>query len=311
MYADANPYARTNHRRRGVALLAAVALLALFSMLGISYIRYMTIEGERSQWQARNARAQTLVDDYLRVAIHDVDAILANGGAVPDEISYPAVPVFRGGREGFASLVDSETLRGEVRVTIHDEASKLDINRAAPVLIAAVTGLDDDTAMRIFENTRAVHASAANGQLPVRTLEELATRGLIDEDAVAALPRKRLTVFSGPAPFLNANTMPVDMLAAVLGIDDAAAETIAAARPFETREDLRAMLTDGTILDPSVGAGSRCYRLVCEVTLTQPAADDTWRPVRTERLEAVVAYHADGPRVLHWGPAAAPGDEES
>ncbi|MDQ1257055.1 MAG: hypothetical protein QG656_1656, partial [Candidatus Hydrogenedentes bacterium] len=38
-------YARLD-RRAGVALLTALALLMLFSILGTAYIRYMTIENE-------------------------------------------------------------------------------------------------------------------------------------------------------------------------------------------------------------------------------------------------------------------------
>lgn len=305
MYGDAK------HTRRGVALLAAVALLALFSMLGISYIRFMSIEGERARWQARNVRAEVLAGDYLRVALHEVEAMLANGARVPDEIAYPIVPTYLGGRGGPESLVDSESLRAEVRVRIADEAAKVDINRASPGLITAVTGLDSDTAQRVYANTRPPLAREHGDAFPIRNLEELAVRGVLDLGVITALPREWLTVYSGPSgPFLNANTMPPQLLAATLEADDDTVADIMAARPFETREDLRAAMGDDAVLHPSVGVGSRCYRLTCEVTISQPAADDTWRPVRTQRLEAVVAYLADGPRVLYWGPASMPEDEE-
>jgi hypothetical protein len=68
-------------------------------------------------------------------------------------------------------------------------------------------------------------------------------------------------------------------------------------------------LEPGVTLHPAVGVQSRCYRLVCEATLTQPSAGGGWTPARTRRLEAVVVLQSDGPRVLHWGPAPWPDDE--
>jgi len=304
------PHSR--YRKSGVALMAAVALLAIFSMLGVSYLRFMSIENERSRWQGRIVRADTLADDYLRVAIHELNTLVANGGPIPDTLEFPPVPVFVGGRDGPDSLVDSESLRGEIRVTIADEAARLDINRVSSAMIEAATGLSAEKAERIFESTRApIGQDTESVRLPVRTLEELTTRGLLDEAEVMALPREHLTVFSGPGPFLNANTMPIELLAAVLGLDGDAAEAIAAARPFESREALRDALGPDAGLPPALGVDSRCYRLICEVTLTQPTGDEAWRPVRTHRLEAVVALQSDGPRALYWGPAPPPDEELS
>jgi len=305
---------RAIHRQRGAALIAAVGLLAIFAMLGASYLRYMSIEGERARWQTRNARADTLARDYLKIAINEVNLRAANGGDIPETLEFPIVPVYVGGRAGPDSIVDSESLRGEIRVTITDEAARLDINRAPASLIHAVTGVDEATAERIVNATRAPFGSDdPDLHLPVRTLEELTTRELLDEAAVQALPRESLTVYSGPGPYLNANTMPLDLLAAVLAIDGDTAAAIGQARPFETREALREKLEEqlepGVTLHPAVGVQSRCYRLVCEATLTQPSAGGGWTPARTRRLEAVVVLQSDGPRVLHWGPAPWPDDE--
>ena len=305
-------HGRGNQRsERGAALVAAVALLAIFSMLGVAYLRSMSIEEDRVRWENRGLRAETLADDYLRIAIQDLNAMIANGDAVPGELTFPTVPVYVNGRDGAESLVDTESLRGEIRIRIRDEASKLDLNRASAALIGAVTGLDEAAATRIRENTRSPFRPDAGGNLPLSTLDELKTRGLLDEAAFDALPREHITVFSGPGPLLNANAMPEAMLASVLGVDADTAAALAAARPFASREALEAQLGDDATLPAAVGVSSNCYRLLCEVVMTQPTAGQAWQPARTQRLEAVVAFGGDGPRVLHWQRAPVPDNEES
>lgn len=286
--------------RRGAALLAAVAFLAIFSMLGVSYLGYMTVEEERVLWRARTLRAETLASDFLHTALHEVHARLAAGEPIPAELLFGPVPIYRGGLTGMDSLREAESLRGEVRVRIEDEAAKLDINRAAPWLVTAVTGLDEDAARAVRAQLGVPFAQRTRPDLPLRHLKELHTRGFLDEATVDALPADRVTVFSAPGPLLNANALSPAMLAAVLGLDEEAAERVAASRPFATREALEAAVGEGVSVTAALGIASRCYRFRVEAALLRAGPNDEWARVRTHRIEAVALFSGPRPEVVFW-----------
>lgn len=76
------PRAHTGTGRRGAALLMALGMLALFSVLGAAYVRAMTLEDDAAALRARQARTAEAAAGAVRGAAEELRRTLAAGGGL-------------------------------------------------------------------------------------------------------------------------------------------------------------------------------------------------------------------------------------
>lgn len=76
------PRAHTGTRRRGAALLMALGMLALFSVLGAAYVRAMSLEDDAAALRARQARTAEAAAGAVRGAAEELRRTLAAGGGL-------------------------------------------------------------------------------------------------------------------------------------------------------------------------------------------------------------------------------------
>ena len=100
-------------RNAGAALLTALGLLLIFSLLGSGYVGYMIIENDRADLQVRDVRASAALDGAMRTALARMDAALRAGKAPPEEFAFE-FPVYIAAPEG---LIAHETRRTAVVIT--------------------------------------------------------------------------------------------------------------------------------------------------------------------------------------------------
>ncbi|NLV40489.1 MAG: hypothetical protein GXY15_04585 [Candidatus Hydrogenedentes bacterium] len=76
------PRPHTGTNRRGAALLMALGMLALFSVLGAAYVRAMTLEDDAAVLRARQARTEEAAAGAVRGAAEELRRTLAAGGGL-------------------------------------------------------------------------------------------------------------------------------------------------------------------------------------------------------------------------------------
>lgn len=77
-----SPRAHTETHRRGAALLMALGMLALFSVLGAAYVRAMSLEDDAAALRARRARTAEAAGGAVRGAAEALRRTLAAGGGL-------------------------------------------------------------------------------------------------------------------------------------------------------------------------------------------------------------------------------------
>ncbi|NLN93664.1 MAG: hypothetical protein GX130_10210 [Candidatus Hydrogenedens sp.] len=84
---------RDRHDSRGAALFIAIAMLALFSLLGVSYVRFLMVEEDLNTLEVRKLRSQY----YAEAGIHCASAYLQETlrkGALPVTSTTYNFPVY-------------------------------------------------------------------------------------------------------------------------------------------------------------------------------------------------------------------------
>lgn len=293
-----DPQGDARARERGVALLTALALLLLFSMLGTGYLRYMRLEMEDTGREMNVVRAENLAESAVYTAIANLTADTGSDRALSEQYSL-ALPVYysqQGGRAEIAQTVD---------ITIEDEAARVNLNLApAPLLqLLGFTGAQ----------TSALQSSLRE-MGPLSDLDQLWTRGILSRSEFEALDTRLFTVFTtggNEAGYININTAGPKVLAAVFGISDEEARQLSAKRPFSSWQD--AVIKSGRepstfTLQPdqlvsraiprALALQSRWFRIRAEVTLDPRAVPG---PRAGAAVTAVVEV---GPRgtyeILFW-----------
>lgn len=105
MIAHAMKTRPTMGRRQGTALFLAVSLLALFSVLGASYVRRMTLEKEASDLYVRSLRAELIAQAGVNSGLSVIHE--ANGKGVIPAVSH----LFSYGTYGHVQGTPHETPR--------------------------------------------------------------------------------------------------------------------------------------------------------------------------------------------------------
>lgn len=306
--------------QRGVALLTALAVLALVSMLGTSYVQFAILDDEAAKLEAGADQAGAIAERALRRAIAE-SAARIGAGPLPEIVTYEDLAIYGASRDDNQGLHVREDRRGSATIAVADETAKLNLNYAPVRLLAAVLNVPPDTARDIRASVpRPGEAPNAERSWFVHP-DELVLRGFVSEEAYAALPLDILTTYTVPGQaepkgFLNVNAAAPEVLAGILGVDRAQAEAVAAQRPFA---DLGAFVAasgkqPGEFALPPGPAGiaeeltltSRLYRFRCEAAFER-SGPGGWDAVARSAQEAVVYFAEDGTHhILSWRSLAAP-----
>jgi len=321
---------RSRHSERGVALLTALALLFLFSMLGAAFVRSISIDLERTQAELAEVRAISFAQGGFEAAVGVVASSLAAGETppvlgVPVEIPYP---VFESDKGSATGIRPDDSAVGRATFTVTDESGKINLNHASPRVLQSVLGVPGRVAREIRASLPLPDAGGSPANRAWFTsINELKTRGLAPEALFNKINPGLVTVYSvadhgSAGEYLNVNAAPPQVLAAVLDIPPDAAEELASQKPFENLQQLceaagkdPALFNGVTGSEPGAGFGneigfqSRCFRIVSEGVVARVGGDGgEYRPVR-RRIEAVVVFdRLAGPQITYWNEGAGAGD---
>lgn len=283
----------------GMALVAAISLLVIFAMLGTAYIGYMTVEYDEAGIAMHDVRARELAQAGIYAAIGEAQAAIARGEAPKGEYAI-SLSAYR--QEATGQGVYPQT--AEVKVA--DESARVNLNYAPAALLRAL-GMPEKTA-------KAVEDYRASGKR-LASVDALHSEGLADKQAMQSITRELLTVYTGSDPrqphsYLNLNSAPDAVLAAIFGINAEEAAALAAKRPFASWEDAVQKVgrepSTFSVAAPQYASrdkpadlalNSRCYRLTSLVAMDMPGG--TGRPVHAG-VEAVVAFLEDGTYAIRY-----------
>lgn len=278
---------------RGVALFASLALLLVFTLIGTSYVQYMSITYDDTRYELTIVRADSLSRGGIYAAIGELQAALASDDPILSEYTL-SLPIYRtiGG--------EREAIPQTVKVTVTDEASRADLNDASPQLLAAL-GLPEN----VVSQTRS--AKRAGQPRRLVSVDDLRASDFMNGQSFNELDKSLFTVYTGAKgqqSAINLNSASPQLLAAVFAIDLVEANTLAGKRPFTTWDDVRAKVGrepstfnvndgvgSGTTMPSSLSLSSRTFRLSSEVEMV--VNEGSPRRIRSF-VEAVVYIASDG-----------------
>lgn len=261
---------RAGHERKregGAALFIAIALLGVFTLLGIYYVNYMLIETDAQRHEIKQIRARLAAEAGIQAALADLrhihglygDAGLDGDAGLLDRTLRYDVPVYERIQGAPAPGFDqSDVRKAHVSVTLTDESSRINLNHAPPSVLQLALGVDGATARAIVgslprsrteqaaeEGAPAAASSEADAETPGAAWlidpKDLVSRGFLTPEAFAEIDPAWITTESvldhdRPWGHLNINRAPARVLAAALDIPEETAETLIEARPFSRIE---------------------------------------------------------------------------
>ena len=326
-----NPSARRRCGNSGVALLTALGLLFIFSMLGVAYVGYMTNAYEGTRLETRAVHARHAARGGIEVAIGRLQAALASGTvadvlSAPGECEFPLYQLDKAVAEKFSPAIDRRCV---ARLTISDESGKVNLNCAPTRVLQALLHVDGDTARKIRsalpqqQDAMGEPAAPTPNQRWLTSLDDLVTRGLMSVTAYNTVSKQLVTVYTvadpaRPAAFLNVNAAAPEVLAAILDLPLDAAKQVAEKRPFNSLQDLSAAAgkePSAFNMKPSAEAPgalpseftlqSRCFRIESAADLMAGKADGSEYSIAHRRVEAVVVFDEAGmPQITFWSETA-------
>ncbi len=330
---SAKQFVKRRQTVSGVALLTALGLLFIFSMLGVAYVGYATNTLDRAQYDARLVRARHVARGGIEAAIgkiqsallveaassplsrRDGDVATTASGNVADVLSVPLEyesPLYQFDREAPEKFSPATDRRWATKVTVTDESGKVNLNCAPPRVLQAILGVDGDTARKIRSSLPLPEAAAATGQSWLTSMDDLVTRGLMPPVAYDAVPKHLVTVYTvadpaRPVEFLNVNAAPPRVLAAILDVTFETAQQAAQKRPFNSLADLSAAAGKDPMtfnikpasdapgaLPRELSLRSRCFRIKSQAELMVRRADGSEESTLRSRAEAVVIFGEGG-----------------
>ncbi len=302
-------------RRRGdtagLALVTALGLLALFAVLGMAWVRYMAIEQHQAKLDVEGARARVLARAGLQAAKGELEAAIANGRLsefleAEHRFDFPAY------QDSAQGIVEDENYTGEATVTVMDECAKINLNYAPTAVLMKALGISGAKARQIRKSLPIPGQDGSKGRW-FAGVDELVTRGFLNEQQFAAVNKDVLTVDSvpdsrEPVGFINVNTAPAEVLEAVLGVSPEVAQQVIAKRaekPFSSLTELSeaagkeatAFLVkldsgDPNALPDELAFESRCFRVVSRGAVIRTAEAGEEEPRATKSVEAVITIGA-------------------
>lgn len=317
----------------GAALLAALGLLFLFAILGTAYVRFATLEYQTTDLKVDTLHSRTFARGGIQAGIGSIQKALAIG-EIPQATLPLSLPLYdsieRDRAEDKEVLVKSN-IKGAINIEIIDESGKINLNCASVRVLQTILKVDGNTARNIRSSLP--HSEEANppdeGVADKRWLthvDDLLTRKLIEKETFESLNTANLTVSSvldpaSPQGYINLNSAPVEVIAAVLNITPEVSEEVVEARPFSSIEQLLAVSKNTPAMfniKPSPDAPnslpkelsftSQCYRIksigevIKELEVTTGADVENVQIVLAKtQAEAVVIFPSDGsPIIREW-----------
>lgn len=321
---------------QGVALITALAMLVLFSLLGSAYLGYMLSDRSGVTNALRQAQARQAAEAGIYAAIGDIQRAMHSDGEIPSARDY-AFPVYQATMEDsndapaqatFAVQPDREL---PVTVSIADENARININLATRGMLERILDVDRATARRITSELPRAGDPGDPSKRWFTSVEELVSRGYMSQAAYDAIDTSHITVYTGedfgtPLHYINLNTASPAVIAAVLNISDERAAAIAQARPpLSSLADLASAAGQdpaafNTVPDPTapqhvlpseLTTQSHTFRVVSTARFTNGGRDTA-----SAQIEAVVLFRQDGRHeIRHWtvtrGALATPADVET
>lgn len=283
--------------------MTALGLLAVFLMLGMAYVTAMSIAAERSDFDVRETRVRTMARGGVETAIGALQSALSQKKTA-DLLSSPIkyeLPVYGIDRSAATGLSPQTNRKAQVTVTLSDESGKINVNHASPRSLELILGIDAAAAGKILS---AVGGGASGGGW-ASSVDDLVSRGLAPAGANANfLTASSVADHRNARGFLNVNAAAPEVLGAVLDIDAATAQAVAARKPFAAIADLAAAAgKDPASLQAmaELSVESRCFRISSEAVLSNVAPRGGEYRIHRSRVEAVVVFGEDGtPRITHW-----------
>ena len=295
----------------GVALLTALGLLFIFTVLGMGYVTYSITEVDSSNYSLKDLRVHEMARGGIEAAIGELQKSLAAGGPaalLKDGIKIESFPQYGPNRKAPEGFSVRENWPARVDVKIQDESGKINLNYAPPSVLQALLGVDGDTARRIRNSV-----GMQDGGGRMITLDDLVTRKLVNAEVYAKLPLANLSITnvadsSLMAESLNINAATPEVLAAIFGMTLEEAKTLEAKRPFATLADAVAATgkdpalynlkpaadTPGAV-PAELSLQSRSFSIISNASLAEKGRE------LKARVEAVVVFTKDGAaRVTYW-----------
>lgn len=316
--------------QRGAALLFAISVLAIFSTLGMLYVRHMELELADADINLREKRARQLAAAGVECAAAGLQQFVLNPAKRPVELGKPYVvelPTYRSivtGESGVEAPPMGAPRLAEITFAIYDESGKINLNHAPASVLQQVMDVPGDVARTIAASVpRLPGTKNASWFLELDQLvaRELVNPAEVDLDALGNL----ITTYSvldhaDPAGYLNVNVAAPEVLGPVLDLTPEQASQVVAQGPFAGADALakavaeaRGAPVDTVTLDDSLGFQSRCFRVVCqgryarfvnEALYRESSAEDKrsfLMNVAVSRVEAVLLFAPDGSyEVIHW-----------
>ena len=325
----ANKAGTDSRGERGAALLLALALLGLMTIMGTYYVRFMSLEVRTTQYDEAQTRARLAAESGIEAALAALTRAHDEGQthfstAQPHTYTLPVYRYVAGG-SGRGFDVD-ENREAQAVVTVQDENSKINLNTAPAPVIAEVLGVEPETAEAIVASqprqtgvhTASLRPTNAEGEELqwLYTLDDLKARGLVTPEQFAAIDRSLVTTFSA-LPFtdtaeqVNINTSPPAVLAAAIGVPLEQGEKIAERRPFQSLPAFLGASGKLRAEDFALGATgdkrsafttqSRVFRLVSEGHYIHHGLGNTALQEARAYVEAIVRFNDDGAAAtLYW-----------
>ena len=252
-----------NKNNRGSALVLAIGLLALFSMLALGYIRSSSITLDGADYRVREIRAAEIATAGVNAGIGELQKVVREGrksdalGTL--NITLPTYGAIKDAGEA-VQLEPLDDRKAEAVVALSDESGRVNLNHAPASVLQAVLGVDGATA-------RAITASLPSAGAPdgkwLATPEDLLNRKLLTPEQFAKVDRSLITTVTvtdhaKPEKYLNVNQASPKTLAALFGVPLEVAQQAYDKRPYTTLDGLLGAL--GKLPPAPAGSARRAGR---------------------------------------------------
>lgn len=291
---------RNRNAARGAALISALSMLLLLTMLGTAYVGYMSLEQQESRLSVQSSRARYLADAGIYAAIGELQAAIRDNRVPETEYTFD-VPLYMSVRGELQREPQSVTVR------VSDESALININHVERAVLEAL-GVPRPAARRI-RNELSAAAGSAGIQNWFANVQGLRTRGFVSGKDLARIKTDLMTVYTAADPedprnYININSAPPAVLAALFNLSEEEALGVAEKRPFRSWSDavekigkdpaqynVIANAEPNRAMPVELALSSRCFRLISTANLQNAF---TTRRGMTKGVEAVVLLSDDG-----------------
>ena len=279
---------------RGMALYAALGMLAIFSLMGISFVTYMMTELDGTKYDVSQVRAHQLSNGGVYAAIGELELALNNNGATQDAYAFK-LNAYRYNIMGERSVYPQE-----VQVDVNDESGKVNLNKAPNDVLVAL-GLPEAKVVALKKQAT---------QRPLVSVDDLYNRKFLSSGEFKTVRTQHSFTVYGDGT-ININAASPAVLAAVFALTPEEAAALAAKRPFTSWEDalvkvgkdswsfnVPTRVPVGAQIPAGLSLQSTCFRLYSSVDLAMTTNE--FAKTYPSQTEAVVSIDAGGESAIQF-----------